>query len=269
MKILLLLFITAAAALPKAAVGSVHYTTCYSGFNKGGSFQTFSDYVPDLGLYNFDNTISSATVTGIWFYYEDEDYNLASSGSVYWLHGFDYFSNFDNSYDDVFSSLRYGGSPDCLGCDTWTVYQGQYFTGSEFYGTTDSNFFGNLQGQVSAILLTGTSAWTFYDGPSYSGRSVCLYPNTVHDVSSSGEVLNLGIYPDVTQVGMYDNSIQSVRRGCWSDVVFKAPEVHAQGQAKNGAWGYFRPEAGQEHSAAGQGHPAAGHSRPAARPQKV
>nr|XP_053631619.1 uncharacterized protein LOC128687988 isoform X2 [Cherax quadricarinatus] len=235
-----LLFVVVFTALLSAgSLASVHQATCYTDHNKGGSYQTFTDYIPDLLTYNFDNQISSVTVTGIWIFYERA--NFAAGTSVYWVHGFNYFTNFDGGYDNAFSSLRYGGSTSCLNCDTWTVYLDLYFSGSEYYGTTDTASLGSLQKEVSSILLTGISPWTFYNGPSYTGSSVCLYPSTDQDTDGAGSVLNIGLYPDVTSVGIYDNSIQSVRKGCWSKKVIRAAaEVKAQGKAHNGAWGHFK-----------------------------
>ncbi|XP_053631628.1 uncharacterized protein [Cherax quadricarinatus] len=217
-----LLFVVAfTALLSTGSLASVHQATCYTDHNKGGSYQTFTDYIPDLLTYNFDNQISSVTVTGIWIFYERA--NFAAGTSVYWVHGFNYFTNFDGGYDNAFSSLRYGGSTSCLNCDTWTVYLDLYFSGSEYYGTTDTASLGSLQKEVSSILLTGISPWTFYNGPSYTGSSVCLYPSTDQDTDGAGSVLNIGLYPDVST----DNNTLP-RRDISGDIRQQHP-VSAQG----------------------------------------
>merc|ERR1719369_1160234 len=105
--------------------------------------------------------------------------------------------------------------------DTWTLYEGTIFTGSEYYGEGDSQDLGPLSYQASSLIVTGKSAWTFYEGRDYSGYRVCVEPNTDHDVGANGGVLNYGIFTSVTDVGMTDNSIGSVRKGCWSDKVVK------------------------------------------------
>merc|ERR1711942_615672 len=61
--------------------------------------------------------------------------------------------------------------------DTLTVYEGEYFTGNEFYCTSDCGNLGNLDLDASSMIITGTSPWTVYDGQNYSGNAICVYPN--------------------------------------------------------------------------------------------
>lgn len=61
------------------------------------------------------------------------------------------------------SSLKFVGSADYMNVDTWTVYEGPIFTGSEYYGEADAANLGSLTDQGSSIILTGTSPWTFYE----------------------------------------------------------------------------------------------------------
>ncbi|KAK3856104.1 hypothetical protein Pcinc_037527 [Petrolisthes cinctipes] len=215
------------------------YCTCYSEQNGGGYSFTFTEYCQDLYTYNFDNAIDSTTVTGLWMFYENVDYNAFVPGRVYWAHGIDFGLNFPIDYVDMSSSLRFAGSPTCLNCDTFTVYDGVDFNGAEYYGVTDSYDLGALDAKVSSIVITGYTAWTFYEGLSFTGFSVCLYPDTFHTEGPGGLTLDLGMYPDVTQVQLYDNAVRSVRQGCFSEKVVKASSIKAEFRSEKGAWGYL------------------------------
>jgi len=50
-----------------------------------------------------------------------------------------------------------------LNGDSFTLYEGDYFTGSEFYG--DEDYFTSLDymaGKGSSLVITGVTAWTFF-----------------------------------------------------------------------------------------------------------
>ncbi|XP_037798371.1 uncharacterized protein LOC119593494 [Penaeus monodon] len=240
MKVLALLALCVGAALGKATRGNAAYTYAYNEPGMNGFYQLFTDYVPNLLTSNFDNAISSVYQTGMWLYYENVEYNQAS-GRVYWVHGIEISVDFPQEYSNMCSSLKFVGSPDYMNVDTWTVFEGPIFTGSEYYGEADAANLGSLTDQGSSIILTGTSPWTFYDGNSWTGSSLCLYPNTDQDTGSQGQVLNYGIYPDVKDLGITDNTIGSVRKGCWSKNVVKVEPLKAEYRGRNGAWGILEP----------------------------
>ncbi|MDK2413019.1 hypothetical protein QHH03_28435, partial [Aphanizomenon sp. 202] len=240
MKVLALLALFVGAALGKATRGNAAFTYTYSEPGLNGFYQLFTDYAPDLLSFNFDNAISSVYQTGMWLYYENVQFNQAS-GKVYWVHGIEITVDFPLEYSKMCSSLKFVGSADYMNVDTWTVYEGPIFTGSEYYGEADAANLGSLTDQGSSIILTGTSPWTFYDGNNWTGSSLCLYPNTDQDVGSQGQVLNFGIYPKVQDLGITDNTIGSVRKGCWSKNVARAEPLKAEHRASNGAWGILEP----------------------------
>ncbi|KAF2366418.1 Gamma-crystallin-related, partial [Trinorchestia longiramus] len=215
------------------------FTRVYSEFNNAGYFYDFTDYVPDLRTYNFDNIIRSACQTGIWFYYDQTDYNQVAS-AVYWMHGIEYCGDFPLEFADVTSSLRYGGSPYSLNEDSFTLYQGELFTGSEFWSNTNSATLDYLDLDGSSLLLTGVSAWTFFTGTQYTGVAVCVYPSTDHDVGQDGTYLDLGIFASMADLGIPDNSIRSAVRGCYSEKVVRGKPLDAVHRAANGAMGVIR-----------------------------
>ncbi|XP_042864158.1 uncharacterized protein LOC122248307 [Penaeus japonicus] len=198
---LLVLFVGAAVA--KSTRGNAAYTYTYSETGLGGFYQLFTDYAPDLLNFNFDNAIKSVYQTGMWLYYENVQYNQ-QSGKVYWVHGIEISVDFPQDNWNMCSSLKFVGSPDYMNVDTWTVYEGPIFTGSEYYGEADAGTLGSITDQGSSIILTGTSPWTFYDGTNWTGASMCVYPNTDQDVGSAGQVLNFGIYPNVSERPRYN-----------------------------------------------------------------
>ncbi|XP_027230991.2 uncharacterized protein [Penaeus vannamei] len=224
------------------AVGTVRasspVTQVFSEAGLSGINHIFDSYVSDLGSYGFDNMLRSVFQTGMWIYYENVSYNSYQPGKVYWVHGIEIAAAFPVAYSDMCSSLKYVGSPSEINYDTWTVYEGTLFTGSESYGSSSHS---NTQKRGSSIILTGTSPWTFYDEEDWAGRSWCVFPNTDVDQGDGGEVFNLGIYPDVQEIGITDNSIASVKKGCWSKNVVKAEPLKAEHRGRNGAWGVLEP----------------------------
>ncbi|XP_045608221.1 uncharacterized protein [Procambarus clarkii] len=232
---MLLLVISLLVAAVSAGPG---YTRVFTDLDGNGNYLDFTDYEPDLLADGFDNAIDSVLQTGMWMYYENTDYNV-QAGSVYWVHGIDIGVNFPNDYIDITSSLRYAGSPYVLNDDTWTVYEGTSFAGSEYYGSYDSDSLGNLAGKVSSLILTGVSPWTIYSGENFSGDSLCVYPDTDHDTGADGSVLDFGIFPNMASLGINDNSIYSVKKGCWTKKVINATKLHVDGRLNNGAWGHL------------------------------
>ncbi|KAK8384923.1 hypothetical protein O3P69_014470 [Scylla paramamosain] len=218
------------------ARASPSLTTCYEDPNLNGYYVTFDNYAPDLYSYNFDDTIASVHQTGMWIYYENYQYNL-SPGKAYFVHGIGVTVNFPSEYRDITSSLRFVGSLEYLNADTITFYEGNSFTAAEFFAVGDNSNFGQMTGRISSLIVTGKSYWTIFSGEGYTGDRLCVGPETDHDVGPNGEVLDLGIYPAMTSLGIPDNSIKSVRKGCWSGRKIQAPKMKVDGRRENGAWG--------------------------------
>ncbi|XP_071548127.1 uncharacterized protein [Panulirus ornatus] len=107
----------------------------------------------------------------------------------------------------------------------WELYGGSWFTGSEAYGTVSVTSLGSFSDKTNSIIIIGKSYWTFYEGYSYSGKSVCLYAN--RHLSMGNQDLDFGSYPYVTSLGLSNNAIRSVRKGCYSKNVVAPLEVEA------------------------------------------
>ncbi|XP_063598576.1 uncharacterized protein LOC134775064 [Penaeus indicus] len=240
--VLFILFV--GSALGKSTRGTAAFTVAHTEAAQNGPFITFTDYAPDLNEYDYDNAIKSVYQTGMWVYYENVQYNQ-QPGRVYWVHGIEISADFPSDYSYMASSLKFVGSPETMDADGFTVFEGTAFTGSEFYSESDAADLGPLTRRGSSIIITGTSPWTFYSDNYWSGRHMCLFPN-IHDEGTNGEVLNFGMYPNVEDLGIMDDSIGSVRKGCWipSEVEaepLKAEHLKAEYRGKNGAWGILEP----------------------------
>ncbi|CAL4117395.1 unnamed protein product, partial [Meganyctiphanes norvegica] len=107
---------------------AIQHTRLFSDQNGMGTYLDVDNYVPVLAENDFDDETECVCETGIWFYYEHEQYNQ-SPGQVFWYHGIDYCSNFASHYANTASSLRFAGDPSNLNGDTWTVYQEIIYNG--------------------------------------------------------------------------------------------------------------------------------------------
>lgn len=213
------------------------FARVFSEFGEAGLFYDFTEYVPDLRVYDFDNIIRSACQTGLWFYYGEIEYNQ-SPGSVYWMHGIEYCGDMPINYADQTSSLRYAGSPFALNEDSFTLYEGEFFTGSEFWGNEDYyNSLDYLDQMASSLVLTGLSPWTFFTGLDYTGLALCVYPSTDHDVGEDGSTIDFGIFASFNELGFDDDVIRSAAKGCFSETVVRAPPLEALHRSANGAMG--------------------------------
>ncbi|XP_064083886.1 uncharacterized protein LOC135199660, partial [Macrobrachium nipponense] len=201
------------------------FTRVFSLPNSMGNYLDVYQYIPDLFNTGLDNDIESVHQTGMWIYYENPNYNVESGGEVYFVHGVDLSLNFPNQYCNLVTSMRYAGNKDVPNADTWTLYEGEFFSGLEFYGESDAASLDYLDLKASSMVLTGESPWTIYSGQSYSGDSRCVYPDTDHDIGPFGDRLDFGIYTTMSAVGVPDNTIRSVKKGCWASKVATPPEV--------------------------------------------
>jgi len=223
-------------ASPKSSPG---FTRCYDNAAGGDPYVDLVDYQPDLRTIYFDNRISSACQTGLWFYYSETDYNKGSGGFVYWMHGIEYCGEFPRTFDNMASSIRFGGSPFYLNEDSFTLYEGDSFTGDEFWSNQHEPDLSYIANRGSSLVITGQSAWTFYSELNYNGRSVCVYPSTDHDVNGNDR-LDLGLFPSISSTGISDDSVSSVAKGCYSSTVVKAERLPAEHRAAHGAMGVIR-----------------------------
>ncbi|KAK4308292.1 hypothetical protein Pmani_020005 [Petrolisthes manimaculis] len=213
MKNLALFLVPLLAILQEGASyeGSV---TCWAGGQYSGTHYEFQTSYPHLGSIGFDNTIESIRVTGVWLFYDHEVYNTnhPDPTDMFWSYGINYALNIPSEYQNTATSLRPAG---CVGIndDCWNVYEGLYFAARTFAGSAEMSDLSFLDFDVSSIILTGKSAWTFCEGLYFSGACVCLYPNTDHVGKDLFSSLDVGIFPIIGDHGMLH--VASIRKGCF------------------------------------------------------
>ncbi|XP_018007390.1 uncharacterized protein LOC108665173 [Hyalella azteca] len=223
-----LLLFAAATLSERGAVGAddFRYVTGYAGPNYTGVHYQFTDYTPDLSVVQMDNTIQSACGVGIWMLYDTADYDLDHAWSVVCRYmAASWCASMGTACNT--SSLRYAGSPYGLNDNYYNLYEDTIYRGKEFRGNTNASDVGDLDMDVSSLVVTGQSPWTFYTGLHYTGANVCVYPyrhSTNNDIH-----LDFAYYDKMDYLGMPDNSIRSVARGCLSDRVLGHPGHERRG----------------------------------------
>ncbi|XP_018017204.1 uncharacterized protein LOC108673837 [Hyalella azteca] len=205
-----------------ASEDDFRYLTTYADLSSTGVSNQFTEYAPDLGeVLLLDNTIESVCATGFWTLYDAINYGANDTGDVCHFRAIKTCDDLSSSCRNVISSLRYSGSPYGINNDYYNLYEGINQRGMEFGGETDAPHLGDLDLEVSSLVVSGQSAWTFYTGQGYTGASVCVYTDT--HLSSSGIHLDYIQINELTELSLPDNSIRSVKRGCLADRVVGAP----------------------------------------------
>ncbi|XP_042885675.1 uncharacterized protein LOC122261911 [Penaeus japonicus] len=233
--------LAAVAAGPLSSAGKasakegVVYANLYKDIDEHGEMLHVVDYINMLDVYGFNDEVESTCLNGVWVFYEHDDYN-ADGGTVYWIIGINYCTTFDVPERNLFSSIKYVGSPNNLNADTLTLYQGTYFTGMEFYAFEDVPNLQSFTNLASSVMVTGSSPWTLYSGEGYTGESVCLYPDT-NSITVNDQKITLGAHGQLSQYG-FDNNVRSFAKGCFSKDIVKA-KLAPLGSSSNGAWGKF------------------------------
>jgi len=184
------------------------YTQLYHNDSSGGTF--YKTYQPDLSQTQWNKRIYNTTSTGVWIYYDQINYNTWYPGQVTWTHGID--KNFDMPAGFALS-LRYAGSSDSYLEDGFTLYEGMFFTGADFYGNGDN--YTELTPKANSLIITGLSSWTFYTFTEFRGASVCANPTHNDTDTAKTKILSSGIYPILSDP--WANSIMSAKKGCHSD----------------------------------------------------
>jgi len=196
----------------KATLGQVEVTPrviMYEGRNQLGQYLAFPQtYVPDLRVHNFDNRVYSACVTGLWIFYVNPLYNTGALGGVEYMFGpanKPYCNNFI-TVGGYISSVRFVGSPLDYTADTFTLFEEDYFQGSEEYAYADLASL-SLAGNHKSIIITGRSPWTVFDQAQFGGRSMCLRPTPSPNVEPH-------LISDISDVSIPFGSIRSIKKGC-------------------------------------------------------
>lgn len=140
-----------------------------------------------------------------------------------------------NFYDisGYISSVKYVGTDNDYRQDTITFYEYTYFQATEEYLQYDMPNL-SLRGRIASLIITGSSSWTIYDKSNYGGNAICLQPEYSPNYAPAFVPDTLKIDPTVPH-----GSIQSVRRGCYTDKVIKIAKdsvnshVHAKSLFSN------------------------------------
>merc|ERR1712029_1047142 len=136
-------------------VGSNQNLRCFDKPNESGYYVNIgTTAVPDLSRspYNFDNRAVSCRFNGIYFLYDNYNFNPNGNAAVYaetWGDGYKY--------------------------DTFNTYQYEYYQGSEQYFYQDATYT-QVDNFGRSVVVTGCNPWTVYDYQNYGGQAVCFYP---------------------------------------------------------------------------------------------
>ncbi|XP_018011637.1 uncharacterized protein LOC108668890 [Hyalella azteca] len=225
-----LAFITSSILNEKgvAGAGDFRYVTGYAGLNYTGDYYQFTDYTPDLSVVQMDNTIESGCGIGLWLLYDAVNYDPLADESECTFRSIGECRNWDFQCRNMISSLRYAGSPYGLNDNYYNLYEGTLFKGREFRGNTDAADLGDLDMAVSSLIVTGQSGWTFYTDVNFTGFSACVYADEHY---TNGDIVHdYARVQYMSQLGLPDNSIRSVARGCLSERVLGHPGGERSGQ---------------------------------------
>ncbi|XP_018009066.1 uncharacterized protein LOC108666659 [Hyalella azteca] len=207
-------------------IPDLRYLKAYINDDPDGPYHEFLDYSPDLSVQGLDDlSIKRICLTGQWLLYDEHYYN----GIDTFIIGLNDCYNLSSS--DSISSLRYTGSPYGLNDVYYNLYEGENYGGNEFKGNTNTPTVANLDMNVSSLTINGQSPWTFFTGLQYAGEAVCVYP--YGPVSNNGIYLNFYGIGTITDLGLPDNSIRSVAKGCLTDNVYRGDRPH-QGEWRPG-----------------------------------
>ncbi|XP_018009065.1 uncharacterized protein LOC108666657 [Hyalella azteca] len=199
-------------------IPDLRYLKAYTDYDPDGPYHEFLDYSPDLSVQGLDDfTIKRICLTGQWIMCSERYY----SGFSINYGGVNHCYNLSSSYP--ISSLRYAGSPYGLDDVYYNLYEGENRTGNEFKGNTNVPTVANLDMKVSSFSISGQTPWTFFTGLQYAGEAVCVYPIYM---TNGGIYLHLGGVLRITDLGLPDNSIRSVAKGCLTDNVYRGDRPH-------------------------------------------
>ena len=150
---------------------------CYDGDQQTGDSVRATDYIINLSYHNLNNRIQSCCVTGrhgncsvnvkiivkgIWFLFDDRNYNTQNPAlSSWWIWGDNICRDVPAGFLNKASSLRFTGAPDDWRYDTINFYSQESFIGDEFYTYGDKATLRNFQagsvvGKNNCYLMAGS-----------------------------------------------------------------------------------------------------------------
>ncbi|XP_037774636.1 uncharacterized protein LOC119571369 [Penaeus monodon] len=190
MKVLALLALCVGAALGKATRGNAAYTYAYNEPGMNGFYQLFTDYVPNLLTLTSTTPSVASTKPGCGCTTRMWSTTRRQAESTGCMESKSPSTSHRNIRICVLPQVR--GEPDYMNVDTWTVFEGPIFTGSEYYGEADAANLGSLTDQGSFHHLDGHQSMDLLRWQQLDGVEFGLYPNTDQDTGSQGQVLNYG-----------------------------------------------------------------------------
>merc|ERR1711970_413854 len=186
----------------------------YTALDSGGASITLEEYTHDLSDVGFDDLTKSVCGKGAWLIYNFHNYNDWHWQNV-WTEVFTSYEygcqNFPVTRQGEASSVRFAGTGD-LADETLTVYHGFWWSQGEEMFIRDEDWFGDYNNEASSMFVTGPSQWTVYEH-SFSGAAICLEP---YDIGGA----YVGFW-NIDDIGMPNNVMSSIRKGCFADKVIK------------------------------------------------
>ncbi|CAL4167187.1 unnamed protein product [Meganyctiphanes norvegica] len=193
------------------------YIELYSGEGHTGASITITEYAHDLSVLGWDNLAKSFCAEGVWVLYDNANYNMHhdpfSSWSEVIINSARGCHDIPVTHHGKLSSLRFAGSGD-LHDETATMYHGYFYMGGEDLIIRDMDELGDFEREASSMIVTGETPWTVYSEEYYEGVSICLEPWNV------GNSVYVGAF-EVYTIGMPNNVISSIRKGCFAKDVIK------------------------------------------------
>merc|ERR1711970_482395 len=188
---------------------STNYLELYTAVDGKGASTTLTEYQHDLAIIGFNDLARSACGQGAWVLYEEKNYNWTHHSWSKFMVFSDYgCEDLPVTWHNEASSARYAGTGD-IDDESITIYHSPDWAGGELMLIRDEGHLGDYNNEASSMIVTGESAWTVYAHPGYHGDSVCLQPWPI------GNGHYFGAW-NVFDIGMPNNEITSVQKGCFS-----------------------------------------------------
>ena len=198
---------------------------CYDKDDHNEKWLNATDYIPDI---QFESKISFCRVSGIWIFYDEDDYNGSKS---LWMYGYNNLVTIPTELKNKVKSLRFPGQPDDWKATSLNLYTDENFMGEEEFTYEEIPKFTI---EAKSVIVTGCKPWTVYMESNYQGESKCIYPSDI-------EKCTPGLYPAVSNLEGVAGNILSARRGCQGGEQIQNELGAISNQSVKGASGILSP----------------------------
>ncbi|XP_042880592.1 uncharacterized protein LOC122258623 [Penaeus japonicus] len=195
-------------AVVALARGGSPNITLYSGTGMTGASLFLTEYNHDLRAINFNDATESVCGHGAWLLYENPSYQQSQFTHLFVSPGYD-CEDLPLSQRNKVTSVRFTGVGD-LHIDSITLYHDYEAGGGELLLVRDEDYTQDFNDITSSLSVTGSSSWTLYADPYFTGTSACVVPAPIE-----GSDAYFGLFT-VDEVGFPDNRLSSVKKGCHS-----------------------------------------------------